>query len=111
MFTPQRRGDDAEHRTSGSRQREVASVARGSRSDRAAETKTTGLSQLAMAPPADVVRSWAEVEASLTEPQRLVLSDRPIAYWPLYRVRRNRRVLDLTQHGFDGQAIAIGPPS
>lgn len=73
------------------------------------ETTTTGLSQLAMAPPSDVVRSWSEVEAELTESQRLVLSDRPVAYWPLHRVRRNRRVLDLTQHGFDGQAIGNWP--
>ena len=73
------------------------------------ETTTAGLSQLAMAPPSDVVRSWGEVEARLTESQRLVLSDRPVAYWPLHRVRRNRRVLDLTQHGFDGQAIGNWP--
>jgi Concanavalin A-like lectin/glucanases superfamily len=73
------------------------------------ETTTATLSQLAMAPPSDFVRSWAEVEAGLTESQRLVLSDRPIAYWPLHRVRRNRRVLDLTQHGFDGQAIGNWP--
>jgi hypothetical protein len=54
-------------------------------------------------------RRWSQVEARLTESQRLVLSDRPVAYWPLYRVRRNRRVLDLTQHGYDGQAIGNWP--
>ena len=32
-----------------------------------------------------------------------------MAYWPLYHVRRNRRVLDLTQHGYDGQAIGNWP--
>jgi hypothetical protein len=73
------------------------------------ETTTSKLTQLAMTPPADVVRSWAEVEAGLSESQRLVLSDRPVAYWPLHRVRRNRRVLDLTQHGFDGQAVGNWP--
>lgn len=66
-------------------------------------------SQVATVPPAGGVRSWAEVEAKLNELQRLVLSDRPVAYWPLRHVRRNRRVLDLTQHGFDGQAIGNWP--
>jgi hypothetical protein len=74
-----------------------------------AQAMGTRLSQLAMTPPSDVVRSWAKVEAALTESQRLVLSDRPVAYWPLHRVRRNRRVLDLTQHGYDGQAIGNWP--
>lgn len=69
----------------------------------------SALPQLATVPPSGVVRSWAKVEAQLSEYERLVLSDRPIAYWPLYRVCRNRRVLDLTQNGFDGQAIGNWP--
>ena len=67
------------------------------------------LTKFTTVPTPDIVRSWAQVEARLSESQRLVLSDRPIAYWPLHRVRRNRRVLDLTQHGFDGQAIGNWP--
>ena len=67
------------------------------------------LVQVAVAPPVGGVRTWDEVEAKLTQYEQLVLSDRPVAYWPLYHVRRNRRVLDLTQHGFDGQAIGNWP--
>jgi hypothetical protein len=73
------------------------------------ETTTEERIKITSAPPPDGVRSWAEVEARLSDAQRLVLSDRPVAYWPLHRVRRNRRVLDLTQHGFDGQAIGNWP--
>jgi len=67
------------------------------------------LSRITTTPPQDSVRDWTEVEARLSDTQRLVLSDRPVAYWPLHRVRRNRRVLDLTQNGFDGQAIGNWP--
>jgi hypothetical protein len=70
---------------------------------------TAGLAQISTVPPTDTVRSWTEIEAKLNEFERLVLSDRPVAYWPLLRVRRNRRVLDLTQHGYDGQAIGNWP--
>jgi Concanavalin A-like lectin/glucanases superfamily len=73
------------------------------------ETTTDALTKLASGPPSGCVRSWAQVESGLSDAQRLVLSDRPVAYWPLHRVRRNRRVLDLTQHGFDGQAIGNWP--
>ncbi|TWT75575.1 hypothetical protein Pla123a_30850 [Posidoniimonas polymericola] len=59
--------------------------------------------------PTDMVRDWAEVTTQLHPYEQLVLADRPLAYWPLYRVRRNRRVLDLTQHGYDGQAIGNWP--
>jgi hypothetical protein len=55
--------------------------------------------------PAGVVAQWDQVEARLSDYQRLVLGDKPLAYWPIHRVRRNRRVLDLSQHGFDGQPI------
>lgn len=57
----------------------------------------------------DLVASWDEVTDKLHAYEQLVLSDEPLAYWPLYRVRRNRRVLDLTQNGFDGQAIGNWP--
>jgi hypothetical protein len=73
------------------------------------EIKTAKLVQRSFGAPANSARSWDDVEATLSETQRLVLSDRPVAYWPLHRVRRNRRVLDLTQHGFDGQAIGNWP--
>ena len=59
--------------------------------------------------PSGVVKDWAEVEKSLTDYEQLVLSDHPLAYWPLYRVRRNRRVLDLSQNGFDGLPIGNWP--
>jgi hypothetical protein len=59
--------------------------------------------------PANVVAKWEQVEARLSDYQRLVLGDKPLAYWPIHRVRRNRRVLDLSQHGFDGQPIGAWP--
>lgn len=59
--------------------------------------------------PTDLPRSWAEVERQLHPYERMVLAKDPLAYWPLHHVRRNRRVLDLTQHGFDGQAIGNWP--
>jgi hypothetical protein len=52
-----------------------------------------------------VVDSWEDVEGRLRPYERLVLADRPVAYWPLYQVRKNRRVLDLTQNGFDGLPV------
>jgi hypothetical protein len=52
-----------------------------------------------------VVNDWSEIERRLSKYQRLVLEDRPVAYWPLYRVRKNHRVLDLTQNGHDGLPI------
>jgi hypothetical protein len=64
----------------------------------------------AMRGPMDhVVRAWSEVEHRLSAYQRLVLADRPAAYWPLHRVRKNRRVLDLTQNGHDGWPIGNWP--
>ncbi|RIK72661.1 MAG: hypothetical protein DCC67_18955 [Planctomycetota bacterium] len=60
-------------------------------------------------PVAGVVRSWDEVERRLRPYERAVLADRPAAYWPLYRVRKNRRVLDLSQNGHDGQPIGNWP--
>ncbi len=64
----------------------------------------------AMRGPMDhVVRAWSEVENRLSAYQRLVLTDRPAAYWPLHRVRKNRRVLDLTQNGHDGWPIGNWP--
>jgi hypothetical protein len=56
-----------------------------------------------------VVHDWREIESRLSKYQQLVLSDRPIAYWPLYRIRKNRRVLDLTQNGHDGLPIGNWP--
>ncbi len=67
------------------------------------------ISIMASALPQGIVTSWADVEARLTKYQQLVLGDHPLAYWPLERVRRNRRVLDLSQNGFDGLAIGNWP--
>ncbi len=59
--------------------------------------------------PDKLARDWSEVERGYHPYEQLVLSRDPLAYWPLEHVRRNRRVLDLTQHGFDGQAIGDWP--
>lgn len=59
--------------------------------------------------PSGGVTSWNEVEQRYPAYQQLVLKDRPLAYWPLDQVRRNRRVLDLSQNGFDGLAIGTWP--
>lgn len=59
--------------------------------------------------PEKLARDWSEVERGYHPYEQLVLSRDPLAYWPLEHVRRNRRVLDLTQHGFDGQAIGDWP--
>ena len=56
-----------------------------------------------------VVADWSEVEQQLSGYQQLVLSDRPMAYWPLNLVDRNRRVLDLSQNGFDGKPVGNWP--
>jgi hypothetical protein len=61
------------------------------------------------APPDGLLFTWEDTAAKLHPYERLVLSDDPLAYWPLYRVRRHRAVLDLTQHGFDGYAIGNWP--
>lgn len=53
--------------------------------------------------------AWDETTERLHDYERLILSDEPLAYWPLYRVRRHRAVLDLTQNGFDGHAIGNWP--
>jgi hypothetical protein len=63
----------------------------------------------ARGPIQDVVDQWSEIESRLSEYQQLVLRDRPLAYWPLYQVRKNRRVLDLTQNGHDGLPIGNWP--
>ncbi|QDV78615.1 LamG domain-containing protein [Botrimarina mediterranea] len=60
-------------------------------------------------PPDGLLLSWDDTTTQLHPYERLVLSDEPLAYWPLYRVRRHRAVLDLTQHGFDGYAIGNWP--
>jgi hypothetical protein len=59
--------------------------------------------------PDSLVRTWDAVIERLHPYEQLVLDEKPTVYWPLYRVRRNRRVLDLTQNGFDGQAIGAWP--
>lgn len=74
-----------------------------------AESANGPFEQVAIAEPHNAVRNWSQVEAQLMPYETLVLADRPLAYWPLYHVRRNRRVLDLTQHGYDGQAIGNWP--
>ncbi len=60
-------------------------------------------------PPDGLLLAWEDTATKLHPYERLVLSDEPLAYWPLYRVRRHRAVLDLTQHGFDGYAIGHWP--
>ncbi|WP_197531206.1 LamG domain-containing protein [Posidoniimonas corsicana] len=59
--------------------------------------------------PGDIVRDWSQVTDRFHPYEQVVLGDRPVAYWPLMHVRRNRRVLDLTQHGFDGQSVGAWP--
>lgn len=59
--------------------------------------------------PEDLLLSWDQTQGALHAYEQLVLEDKPLAYWPLYRVRRHRAVLDLTQNGFDGQAIGNWP--
>ncbi|WP_428307790.1 LamG domain-containing protein [Lacipirellula sp.] len=56
-----------------------------------------------------IVTEWSDIEKQLSKYQQLILGDRPVAYWPLYRVRKNRRVLDLTQNGHDGLPIGNWP--
>jgi hypothetical protein len=63
----------------------------------------------AAGPLTSVVDSWAQVESRLRPYERLILEDRPVAYWPLYQVRKNRRVLDLTQNGYDGLPVGNWP--
>jgi hypothetical protein len=67
------------------------------------------ISIMSSAMPGDIVANWADVELRFTDYQRAILRDRPLAYWPLENVRRNRRVLDLSQNGFDGLAIGNWP--
>jgi hypothetical protein len=74
-----------------------------------AETPSVKPSTVTTTAPPHALRNWPAIENKLTAAQRLVLSDRPVAYWPLYNVRRNRRVLDLSQNGYDGQAIGNWP--
>lgn len=59
--------------------------------------------------PSTVLLAWEKTSSSLHEYERTVLADNPLAYWPIYRVRRHRSVLDLTQNGFDGYAIGNWP--
>ncbi|MEO1497040.1 MAG: LamG-like jellyroll fold domain-containing protein [Planctomycetota bacterium] len=59
--------------------------------------------------PAGLLASWDETTSRLHPYEQTVLSDDPMAYWPLNRIRRHRAVLDLTQHGFDGHAIGAWP--
>lgn len=71
-------------------------------------TRNLQVDENALAPDG-LLFSWDDTTAELHPYERLVLSDDPLAYWPLYRVRRHRAVLDLTQHGFDGYAIGNWP--
>lgn len=59
--------------------------------------------------PEGLLLAWEDTAKNLHPYERLVLEDKPLAYWPLYRVRRHRAVLDLTQNGFDGYAIGNWP--
>lgn len=63
----------------------------------------------ARGPMPQIIDDWRRIESRLSEYQQLVLSDHPIAYWPLDKVRKNRRVLDLTQNGHDGLPIGNWP--
>lgn len=63
----------------------------------------------ARGPLTTIITEWSDIEKRLSKYQQLVLGDRPLAYWPLYRVRKNRRVLDLTQNGHDGLPIGNWP--
>lgn len=75
----------------------------------AAGDNAEGLRLADAGPPSNVYRSWDEVNDHLDGYEQLVLAAEPLAYWPLHRVRLNRRVLDLTQNGYDGQAIGNWP--
>lgn len=63
----------------------------------------------ARGPLTEIITEWSDIEKRLSKYQQLVLGDRPLAYWPLYKVRKNRRVLDLTQNGHDGLPIGNWP--
>ncbi|TWT47196.1 LamG-like jellyroll fold domain-containing protein [Botrimarina hoheduenensis] len=67
------------------------------------------ITQQVDAPSEGLLLSWDDTAKRLNDYERLVLSDEPLAYWPLYRVRRHRAVLDLTQNGYDGHAIGNWP--
>ena len=67
------------------------------------------LTTAASGPSQNPALTWEDVESSLSPYQQLVLAEKPIAYWPLEKVRRNRRVLDLTQNGHDGLPIGNWP--
>ncbi|MCA9235078.1 MAG: LamG domain-containing protein [Planctomycetales bacterium] len=70
----------------------------------------TGERTTIAAPPlAGIARTWDDVVQRLGGYERLVLGDEPTAYWPLRHVRRNRRVLDLSQHGYDGLPVGNWP--
>ncbi len=60
--------------------------------------------------PVVAVANWKSIEGAYSEYEKAVLRDDPLAYWPLARVTRNSRVLDITQNGFDGRAIGPWPP-
>lgn len=66
---------------------------------------SVGIFALAASPMIGAVKTWKDVEQGYSTYEKLVLSDRPLAYWPLRHVKRNCRVLDLTQNGHDGMAI------
>jgi hypothetical protein len=72
-------------------------------------SRTGKLTTAGCGPLRGVVADWSEVEQQLSGYQQLVLSDRPLAYWPLELVDRNRRVLDLSQNGFDGKPVGNWP--
>lgn len=67
------------------------------------------LTVVADSEPPQVIANWEQVQRNLHPYEAMVIADNPLAYWPLHHVRRNRRVLDLTQHGYDGQAIGNWP--
>jgi len=71
--------------------------------------KTGAINLMAATRWGGVAWQWSDVERQLSDYERVVLSDDPVAYWPLQNVRRNRRVLDLTQNGYDGLAIGNWP--
>lgn len=57
----------------------------------------------------DLLVDWSDANNDLHPYEQIVLADEPLAYWSLYRIRRHRAVLDLTQNGFDGYAIGNWP--
>ncbi|QDT70040.1 hypothetical protein MalM25_29850 [Planctomycetes bacterium MalM25] len=73
-----------------------------------AASEEAGVLRKAAKPPA-ALQAWDTATNDLHDYEKLVLSDEPLAYWPLYRVRRHRAVLDLTQNGHDGYAIGNWP--